>query len=409
MFEWNLSTFSLPQDRLQPKGGRCARKGNPCVLAHLEVSKRGTLEYRPRILHFPPFWGMKGKPANTSGGKATTHLLQSAVRRNNTFRFRFISSTLKDTTVFLEALNAKNHLDKANSSQTRATPPNIKQTSTTHQANIHQHQARPTPTKPKNHSNTKIGQNQLLGSRALPCSALVPALGFHKLLQLLPRARCTRKRQSNWWQPVHSQPKMWSGAVYPPTPKMLSRCCSPPDRKGLLDPMLESAFAMHHAPTQYPAKAARQWIPPSIPELLASQSRRVSVRAARQWIPPSIPPELLASGSRRVSQSRQSGLPVNAEYPSRAARQRIPPRTPPEQMASGSLPVSRQSCSPVDPAEYPARAARQWIPPSIPPERLASGSRQVSRQGGLPEDPAEYPTRAARQWILPRMTLSVPE
>ena len=35
---------------------------------------------------------------------------------------------------------------------------------------------------------------------------------------------------------------------------------SPPDRKGLLDFMLESAFAMlqHHAPTQYPARAARQ-------------------------------------------------------------------------------------------------------------------------------------------------------
>ena len=77
------------------------------------------------------------------------------------------------------------------------------------------------------------------------------------------------------------------------------------DRKGLLDFMLESAFAtlLHHAPTKYPARAARQWIPPSIP---------------------------------------------------------------PEQLASGSRPVSRQSCSPVDPAQYPARAARQWIPPSIP-------------------------------------------
>ena len=56
-------------------------------------------------------------------------------------------------------------------------------------------------------------------------------------------------------------------------------CFSPPDRKGLLDFMLESAFAMllHHAPTQYPARAARQWIPPSIPpEQLASGSRRVS-------------------------------------------------------------------------------------------------------------------------------------
>ena len=40
---------------------------------------------------------------------------------------------------------------------------------------------------------------------------------------------------------------------------------SPPDRKGLLDFMSESAFAMllHHTPTQYPARAARQWIAPS--------------------------------------------------------------------------------------------------------------------------------------------------
>ena len=70
---------------------------------------------------------------------------------------------------------------------------------------------------------------------------------------------------------------------------------SPPDRKGLLDFMLESAFAMllHHAPTQYPARAARQWIPPSMP---------------------SIPPELLATGSRPVS--RQSQL-LTARYFSR--------------------------------------------------------------------------------------------
>ena len=125
-------------------------------------------------------------------------------------------------------------------------------------------------------------------------------------------------------------------------------CFSPPDRKGLLDFMLESTFAMllHHAPTQYPA------------------------RAALQWIPPSIPPEQLVSGSRRVC---------------------------------------RQSCLPVDPAQYPARAARQWIPPSIPPERLASGSRLPERlasgsrrvfcQRGSPVDPAEYPARVARQWI----------
>ena len=102
---------------------------------------------------------------------------------------------------------------------------------------------------------------------------------------------------------------------------------SPPDRKGLLDFMLESAFVMllHHAPTQYPA------------------------RAALQWIRPSIPPEQLVSGSRRVS---------------------------------------RQSCSPVDPAEYPTRAARQWIPGSIPlsiPCRwILPSIRPVSSRSGSP-------------------------
>ena len=178
--------------------------------------------------------------------------------------------------------------------------------------------------------------------------------------------------------------------------------------------MLESAFAMllHHAPTQYPARAARQWIPPSIPpEQLASGSRRVSrqscspvdpaqylatpvdpaeypARAARQWIPPSIPPKRLASGSHRVS--RQSGSPVGpAEYPARAAGQWIP--------------VSRQSCSPAESAQYPPRAARQWIPP-IPPERLGSGFRQVSHHSPPvnPAESAEYP-RLARRWI-PRVS-----
>ena len=132
-----------------------------------------------------------------------------------------------------------------------------------------------------------------------------------------------------------------------------------------------------HAPTQYPARAARQRIPPSIPpELLASGSRPVSrqscspvdpakypARAACEWIPLSIPPERLGSGSL-------SGLPVES--------------IPPERLASGSRRVFRQSCSPVDPAQYPARAARQWILPSILPERV---------------DPAKYPARAARQWI----------
>ena len=119
------------------------------------------------------------------------------------------------------------------------------------------------------------------------------------------------------------------------------RCFSPPDRKGLLDFLLESD------PAQYPARAARQWIPP---ERLVSRSRRVS---------------------------RQSCSPVDpAEYPTRLARQ-----ISPERLASGSRRVSHQISPPVDPAEYLARAARQWIPPSIPP------------------DPAEYPTRLARQWI----------
>ena len=83
---------------------------------------------------------------------------------------------------------------------------------------------------------------------------------------------------------------------------------SSPDRKGLLDFMLESAFAMllHHDPR------------------------------------PIIPPELLASGSRRVP--RQSCSPVDpAEYPARAARQWIPPSILPEQPASGSCRVSLPS------------------------------------------------------------------
>ena len=89
---------------------------------------------------------------------------------------------------------------------------------------------------------------------------------------------------------------------------------SPPDRKGLVDFMLESAFAtlLHHAPTRaarqsgspvdpndYPARVS-----PSIPpERLASGSRRVSRQSS--W--PGVP-ELLASESRRVS--RQSGSPL---------------------------------------------------------------------------------------------------
>ena len=85
-------------------------------------------------------------------------------------------------------------------------------------------------------------------------------------------------------------------------------------------------------PAEYPAKAARHWIPPSIPtELLPSGSRRVS----RQWIPPSIPPERLAP----------------AEHPARAAGQSIPPT---------------QYCPELLAVRLVSGAARQWIPPSIP-------------------------------------------
>ena len=154
-------------------------------------------------------------------------------------------------------------------------------------------------------------------------------------------------------------------------------------------------------PAKYPTRDARQRIPPSIPpELLASGSRQVPARAARQWIPPSIPPELLAGGSPRVSRqngspghpteyparaarqwrlasgsrrvSRQSSWPVDpAQYPAKPARRWIPPSIPPERLASESRQVSRQSSWPVNPAQYPARAAR---------------SRRVSRQSGSPVD-----------------------
>ena len=94
---------------------------------------------------------------------------------------------------------------------------------------------------------------------------------------------------------------------------------------------------LHHAPTQNPA------------------------RAARQWIPPSIPPELLASGSRRVS--RQSGSPVD------------PVEYPPERLASGSRRVSRQSGSPVDPAKYPAE-----YPLPVDPASRQSGFAQCPKR-----------------------------
>ena len=68
--------------------------------------------------------------------------------------------------------------------------------------------------------------------------------------------------------------------------------CSPPDRKRLLDFMLESAFAMllHHPPHALSRQSSSPVEPAEYP-----------ARAARQWITPSIPPEQLASGSRRVS------------------------------------------------------------------------------------------------------------
>ena len=124
-------------------------------------------------------------------------------------------------------------------------------------------------------------------------------------------------------------------------------------------------------------------------------------RAARQWIPPSIPLQLLASGARGSPVDPERLAP--ADYSARAARQWIPLSIPPEQLASGSRPVSRQSCS------------------SIPPERLASGSRRVSRQSGSPVDPsrreshqssppvdpAEEYLRVARQWIPLRILARV--
>ena len=138
-------------------------------------------------------------------------------------------------------------------------------------------------------------------------------------------------------------------------------CLFPTRQEGVV--RLESAFAMlqHHAPTQYPARAARQWIPPSIlPEQLASGSRPVSRRVSRQ------------SGS--PVDDRQSGLPVDP----------IPPSIPPEQPAS--------------------RSRRELVT-----EYLASGSRRVSRQSSSPVNPAECPTRAARQRIPPSIPLTVPE
>ena len=83
-----------------------------------------------------------------------------------------------------------------------------------------------------------------------------------------------------------------------------------------------------------------------------------------------------ASTPRPHPVSRQSSSPVDpAEYPARAARQWIPPSIPPELLASGSRRVSpsrrvsHQSSPPVDPA-----ACRRLPvdPTSIPPEQLSS-------------------------------------
>ena len=116
------------------------------------------------------------------------------------------------------------------------------------------------------------------------------------------------------------------------------------------------------------------------------------------------------------AQDIRKSLPVDpAEYPARVARQWIPPSIPPEQPASASCRVS-QSSSPVDPAKYPARVARQWISPSIPPEQPASASRvsrssspvhpaEYPAECPLPVDPAEYPAsiepERVAKWIPP--------
>ena len=164
--------------------------------------------------------------------------------------------------------------------------------------------------------------------------------------------------------------------------------------------MLDSAFALllHQAPAQYPARAARLWIPPSIPpapvdpaQYPAGAARQWScspvdpadyptkavdpaeypARAACQWIPQSITPERLASGSRQVS--HQSGWILIP--PSRVPRGSRRESRPPEQPASGSRQISRkvsQSSPPVDPAEYPLPVDPAEYPASIKPERLAS-------------------------------------
>ena len=183
-----------------------------------------------------------------------------------------------------------------------------------------------------------------------------------------------------------------------PRPHPVSRQSSSP-----VDPAEYPARGSPVDPSQYPARAACQWIPLSIPEQLASGSRRVSrqsgspvdpaeypagpapaqhpARAARQWIPPSIPPERLASGSRRVSHQSSPAMGIVREW--------IPSSITP---ASGSRQVSHHSSPPVEsaeyPAEYPLSVDPAEYPANIEPERLAS-IRQwippVSRQSSSPD------------------------
>ena len=109
---------------------------------------------------------------------------------------------------------------------------------------------------------------------------------------------------------------------------------------------------LHHAPTQYPARAARQWIPPSIlPSIPPERSvdpAEYPTRAARhaQWIPPSLRVSQSSSPADRVS--RQSSSPVVF--------------LPEQPAASGSRRVSSRSGSPA----FASGSA------SIPPEQLAS-------------------------------------
>ena len=143
--------------------------------------------------------------------------------------------------------------------------------------------------------------------------------------------------------------------------------------------MFESTFAMflHHAPhpssrqssspvepAEYPARAARQWIP----QVSRQSSSPVDpaaypARAARQYIPLSIPPERLAMDTRRDTLASYSeilngilggihwraalviylagSIPCRAEYPASIEPERL------ASIRQWTPPVSRQSSSPV--------------------------------------------------------------